>query len=223
MLFAIELFFILLVGNLAALLSWLFKHPVNSGAVNITLALFLYLYVAFKYRFRFSRGATDLKSLARNLVISVAAGLVITLPPLVFFLFPVLVSNIDYTPIKSLSVAALLFRILMEIPFFTAVSEELLFRQYIYTKIKAEQWRGMLLNGLIFTGWHFVVVLRTILDTSFSQNLFLTLLSYLGALISVFIGGLLFVFVRQKTGSFLYSAVTHWLNVALMTMIIWLL
>lgn len=220
----IELLLILLAGNLASLVSWLLKIPVGTGWVQAILAAGVYGLVIVKGRPLF---AGVLKNPARIYLktgLALAAGLALTLPPMAFFIFPVLVSSLDYTPIKSLSLTALLFRLLIEIPFLTALGEELLFRHYLFEKFKRDGFlKTALLNAFIFTLWHIVVVLRTVLDTNLSQNAFLTGLSYLGGLVSVFVGGLVFGWVRYRTGSFLYSALTHWLNVALMGLVIWLL
>jgi membrane protease YdiL (CAAX protease family) len=219
-----ELFLILLAGNLASLVSWLLKIPVGTGWVQALLAAGIYGLVAARGRPLLAGVAKNPAKIYRKIGLAVGAGLALTLPPMAFFIFPVLVSSLDYTPIKNLSLAALLFRLLVEIPFMTALGEELLFRHYLFEKFKKDGFlKTALLNSFIFTLWHLVVVMRTVLDTNLSQNAFLTGLSYLGGLVSVFVGGLVFGGVRYRTGSFLYSALTHWLNVALMSLAIWLL
>jgi membrane protease YdiL (CAAX protease family) len=219
----LELLIILLAGNLASLASWLLKIPVGTGWVQALLAAGVYLWVAVRGRPLFADVSKNPASIYRKSGLAVLAGLALTLPPIAFFIFPVLVSSLDYTPIKSLSLVALIFRLLVEIPFLTALCEELLFRHYLFEKFKAGSFlKTALLNSFIFMLWHIVVVLRTVLDTSLSQSAFLTGLSYLGGLASVFVGGLVFGWVRYRTGSFLYSALTHWLNVALMGLVIWL-
>lgn len=130
-----------------------------------------------------------------------------------------MVSDLDYTPIKSMSKAAITKRVLLEIPFLTAISEELLFRSYLYDLSLAETPRQKVLNNAgIFTLWHLVVVLRTVLDTNLRRQSWLLILSYLGGLVSIFVGGVAFAWVRQRTGSFWYAALAHWLNVSLMTL-----
>jgi membrane protease YdiL (CAAX protease family) len=220
----LELFAILLAGNLASLVSWLLKLPVGTGWVQALLAVGIYLLMWARGRPLFGEVSKSPARIYRKIGLAGLAGLSLTLPPMAFFIFPVLVSSLDYTPIKSLSLAALLFRLLVEIPFLTALCEELLFRHYLFEKFKANSFlKTALLNSFIFSLWHIVVVMRTVLDTSLSQSAFLTVLSYLGGLVSVFVGGLVFGWVRYRTGSFLYSALTHWLNVALMSLVIWLL
>ena len=220
----LELFLILLAGNLASLASWLLKIPVGTGWVQALLAAGIYFLVIFRGRPLLLAGQKTPDGIYRKVGLALGTGLGLTLPPIAFFIFPVLVSSIDYTPIKNLSLAALLFRLLAEIPFLTALCEELLFRHYLFEKFKARGFiKTVLLNSLIFTLWHIVVVLRTVLDTNLSQSAFLTGLAYLGGLASVFVGGFVFGWVRHQTGSFLYSALTHWLNVALMGLVIWLL
>ncbi len=219
-----EIGLILVAGNLASALSWLWGIPINTGPVGIGLALLIYVYLGWKGRTGTGWNRQLWKPDLKNSLLALGAGLLLSGPPLLFFLFPVLVGKIDYTPIKTLSLAELLLRVVVQVPLFTALSEELLFRQYLFEKLARPRLAPTLaLNSLIFMLWHLVVVLRTVLDTSFSQSLGLTGLSYLGALASVFVGGVVFGLVRWRTGSFFYSARTHWLNVALLNILIWLL
>ena len=45
--------------------------------------------------------------------------------------------------------------------------------------------------------------------------------AYIGSLASVFVGGVVFAWVRHITGSFVYSALTHWLSDASIVIVIW--
>ncbi len=56
--------------------------------------------------------------------IAACAGLVLTVPPLIFFLFPVVVGRLDYSPIKMLPLVGLISRVGLEIPLLTALSED---------------------------------------------------------------------------------------------------
>ena len=217
-----EAFVILLAGNLLALCSWVSDIPVNAGIFTLTLAVLIYGYVGFRYRATFLASLQAFKLEWRKVGVALLSGLVLTLPPLIFFLFPVVVGSIDYTPIKQLSTSAFLLRVLVEVPLMTALTEELLFRQYLMGRFKTPNLaKTLLVNASIFTLWHLVVQMRTVLDTNLSSNLFMTGVAYIGGLLSVFVGGVVFGLVRSYTGSFLYSAFTHWLNVALMIVIIW--
>ena len=115
-------------------------------------------------------------------------------------------------------------RELVEIPLLTAFLEELVFRQYVF---RAFAQKGLiatvLINAGIFTLWHLVVTARTVLATNFAASPLLLVGSYVGSLATVFIGGVVFALVRWRTGSFVYSALTHWVVLALITLAMWIL
>lgn len=254
-LWGFEVGLFLTLGNLSSLANWLLGVPVNVGGTGILLAAFIFWYVWRKNRIRQpAEQPTNFQKINfkwDKLLIAVGAGLAITLPPMLFFLFPVVVGDLGYNPIKDISLNELLYRTLLSVPLFTAIPEELLFRSYFYDKPRASSfelrtkessqpsaisfspklsklqslfinYQSLIFNVVIFTLWHLVVVARTVLDTNLSDNIFLGLLSYAGALAAVAVGAAVFWLVRWKTGSFWYSALTHWLNVALMNWVIWL-
>jgi membrane protease YdiL (CAAX protease family) len=47
--------------------------------------------------------------------------------------------------------------------------------------------------------------------------------SYIGSLATVFVGGVVFALVRWRTGSFVYSALAHWVVLGLITLAMWVL
>lgn len=211
----------LTLGNLNSLLAWLFAIPIGTGVTTIIMAVLIYLYIFWRYRPL--QNLAKIRFSLKNFSLAIGAGLLLALPPALFFLFPVVVGNLDYTPIKELTMAGFLTRVFLEIPLTTALSEEILFRHYLYEKIQTRSWLLFLgLHGLIFTLWHLVVCLRTVLDTNLDNaNVFLGIFAYIGALVSIFVGGIVFLLVRKLTDIYFYSAISHWLNVALMTTVIW--
>ena len=221
---SLELATILGLGNGATLASWWLKIPINTGPFNLSLSLSIYAYLAWKNQLHKNFKLQKFTSQPEKLVLATSTAVVLTLPPIVFFKFPLLVGSVDYAPLKNLSKAKLAVRIFFELPLLTAISEEMLFRGYLYKSFEtatplATIWR----NAGIFTLWHLVVVLRTVRDTNLAQNRWLMGAGYAGGLVSIFVGGLAFAWVRQRTDSFWYAALTHWLNVALMTWAIWAL
>jgi membrane protease YdiL (CAAX protease family) len=244
----LEVGLFLALGNLSSLANWLLGVPVNVGGTGILLAAFIFWYVWRRNRASqlAAQHSTYLEKATfgwDKLLIALGAGLAITLPPMLFFLFPVVVGDLGYNPIKDISLSELLYRTLLSVPLFTAIPEELLFRSYLYKpratnrglggeeskqlavhnkQSKNANRQSLVFNIIIFTLWHLVVVARTVLDTNLSDNIFLGLLSYTGALAAVAVGAAVFWLVRWKTGSFWYAALTHWLNVALMNWVIWL-
>jgi membrane protease YdiL (CAAX protease family) len=110
-------------------------------------------------------------------------------------------------------------RELIEIPLLTAVPEELVFRQFLFRMFGRDSMiMTVLINAGIFTLWHLVVTARTILATTFAVSPLLVAGTYIGSLATIFVGGVVFALVRWRTGSFAYSALTHWIVVGLITL-----
>ncbi|HEU5441655.1 MAG TPA: CPBP family intramembrane glutamic endopeptidase [Ktedonobacterales bacterium] len=144
------------------------------------------------------------------------------IPSLLFFVHPVLVGSVQDVPLAQASISSingLMRRLLVDLPVMTALIEELVFRSLLFAPLGSLR-RTLVVNAGLFTVWHGVAAYTSVLDTPLSHSPGL-MLSYAGALGSVFVGGLVFAFVRWKTGSFIYSALTHWLTDALILVALW--
>jgi membrane protease YdiL (CAAX protease family) len=203
-----------LSNNVVALIAWrsgLDLYPV--------LAAVLYTYIGIRhlrvlpFGFIWSR---------RSIVIGAVAGLLLALPPVVFFLHPLFVSTVDYGPIAHMAMNGLLRHVLMDLPFLTAIIEELVFRHWLFFEAKSPV-RTILFNASIFTFWHGVAGFTAVAATQYGSSTGLLIVSYVGALAAVFAGGVVFAWVRHTTGSFVYSALTHWLSDASIVMVIWVM
>lgn len=215
---------ILLAGNAASALSWRFGVPVNTGPFSVALALGLYAAVGWVEWRRSRISVRAWRPRWRPSALAVGAGLALALPSVLFFAIAAAHGGVGYSPIPALTVPALLVRELVEIPLLTALLEELVFRQYVFRAFTRNTMLAtVLINAGIFTLWHLVVTARTVLATSFAGSPLLLAGSYLGALATVFVGGVVFALVRWRTGSFLYSALTHWFVVGAITLAVWAL
>ena len=211
----VPLILIPLSNNLVALITWrwgLDLYPVLAAA--------LYTYIGVRHLdtldlgFRWSR---------RAVLLAILAGLALAVPSLLFFLHPVLVSSIRSGPHPPVTVAVvngLLRRVLIDLPVLTAIIEELVFRHYLYF-VAGTLRRTVLLNSFLFTVWHGVAAFTAVQGTSFGHQTGLLFLAYVGALASVFVGGVVFALVRYTTGSFAYSALTHWLTDSIIVIALW--
>lgn len=210
-----ELAAIPLSNNLVALVTWrtgLDLYPVLAAA--------LYTYVLARHlrtlgaQFHWSWRAVRL---------AIGAGLALALPALLFFVHPILVSNIQGGAVTGVSADAinnLLRRVLVYLPVMTAIIEELVFRSYLLVAA-ATMRRTVLISAGLFTAWHVVAGFIAVQATTLGHTSVMLLFSYLGALASVFVGGVVFALVRLKTGSFVYSALAHWLTDAVMIVALW--
>ncbi|HEU5439642.1 MAG TPA: CPBP family glutamic-type intramembrane protease [Ktedonobacterales bacterium] len=199
--------------------------PINTGVFSVALALGLYATLGWSEWCR-SRPAAVLawRPRWRPTALAVGAGLVLALPSVLFFAVASAHGGVGYAAIPALPVPALLVRLLVEIPLLTALFEELIFRQYAFRVFARRGATAMVLsNAGIFTLWHLVVTARTVLATNFAASPVLLVGAYVGSLATVFVAGVVFALVRWRTGSFAYSAITHWVVLGLITLAVWAL
>jgi membrane protease YdiL (CAAX protease family) len=207
-----ELCLIPLSNNVVAFITW--KTGLDLFPV---LAAILYTYIGIRhlrilpFGFVWSR---------RSLVIGTLAGLALAAPAIIFFIHPFFVSNVDYGPIAHMTVSGVMRYTLMDIPFLTALIEELVFRHWLFFEAKSPT-RTILFNASIFTVWHGVAAFTAVAATQFGGSGEMLAVAYVGSLASVFVGGVVFAWVRHVTGSFVYSALTHCLSDASIVMVIW--
>ncbi len=207
-----ELWLIPLSNNVVALIFW--RTGIDLYPV---LAAVLYTYISIRhlrvlpFGFVWSR---------RSIMVGIAAGLALALPAMIFFIHPILVGNVSYGPIATLSVNGLLRRTLVDLPFLTAIIEELVFRHWLFIETTSTS-ATVLFNAFIFTVWHGVAGFTAISATQFGGGTGMLLLAYLGSLAAVFVGGVIFAVVRLKTGSFVYSVLAHWISDASIVVVIW--
>lgn len=208
-----ELLLIPLSNNVVALITW--RYHLDLFPV---LAAILYTYIGIRHLRILPFGFVWS---VRSLIIGALAGLLLALPPIIFFLHPIFVSNVDYGPVANMSVNGLIRYTLMDLPFLTAIIEELVFRHWLFFEAKSPL-RTILINASLFTVWHGVAGFIAVGATQFGKSFPTLLLSYLGSLAAVFVGGVVFAWVRHTTGSFVYSALTHWLSDAAIVLAIWI-
>src|SRR5487761_1892505 len=215
---------ILLAGNLANALSWRFAVPIDTGAFSIALALGLYVTPGWGEWRRLRVVAPSWRLRWRPTALALAAGLALALPSVLFFVISSGHGGLGYGAIPSLSAPSLLMRELVEIPLLTALVEELVFRQYVYRLFaQTSLIATVLLTAGLFTLWHLVVNARTILATHLTASPLLDIGAYAGSLATIFAAGVVFALVRWRTGSFVYSAMTHWLLLGIITLAVWIL
>lgn len=200
-----ELSLIPLSNDLAALIAW------RTGLdLFPLLAAFLYIYIGLRHlrvwglQLRWAWSSVGLAGLA---------GLLLAAPTLIFFVHPLFVGHVQTSPVTPLTVSelnGLFHQVLFQLPVATAIVEELVFRAFLYVELRTLP-RTLTLNAALFTLWHVAAGFLAVRGTAFGRNPGLFILAYAGSLASVFVGGLVFAFVRHKTGSFVYSALTHWI------------
>ena len=210
-----QLILIPLSNNIVALITWrwgLDLFPVLAGV--------LYTYIGVRHLDTLDWGFRWSKTSVR---IAVYAALALAIPSLLFFLHPVLVPSIPSGSPAKVSISAvngLLGHVLITLPVMTAIIEELAFRHHLFVATSSLL-RTLLLNSFLFTAWHGVAAFTAVQGTSLGHSPWLLILSYIGSLAAVFVGGMVFGFVRHITGSFVYSALTHWMTDSVIVIALW--
>ena len=162
--------------------------------------------------------------LGPGLLRSAGVGLLVALvaggAALLFLRFPPLVGGpVDYTPLDVMARDALFWRVLVWMPLDTALPEELAFRGVLLAGLRRRvtaPWAAAL-SAAVFVPWHGVVVMRTVAASNLAGDPLLLGLGLAGAYAAVFVGGLLFAWLRLTTGHLAGSVVAHWaFNAALL-------
>lgn len=201
-----EISLVPLTNDLVALITW--RYGLDLFPV---LAAALYSYVGMRHLRLLGLGFHWSWESIRFALI---AGAALAVPSLLFFLHPILVGNVTAGPVRPATVGnvnGLLRAVLINLPVLTAIVEELVFREFLYVELK-RLWQTLVANALLFTLWHAVAAWTSVQGTAFGKSPALLLFAYIGALGSVFVAGIVFALVRHRTGSFVYSALTHWLS-----------
>ena len=215
---------ILIVGNLANALSWRFALPIDSGVFSIMLALGLYVAPGWSEWRRSRIVAPNWRPHWKPTLLALGAGLALALPSVIFFVIASGHGGLGYGAIPSLSVPSLLLRELIEIPLLTAFVEEMVFRQFLWRLFARKSLlASIIINAGIFTAWHLVVNARTLMASHLSSSPLMDAGAYLGSLVTIFAAGIVFAWVRSRTGSFVYPAIAHWALLAIMTLAAWIL
>ncbi len=190
------------------------------------------------------KGVSLLRSSAWGIVIGVA----LALPPVVLLVVAPFVTGepVEYGDISTFSGTEMAIRLAFTTLVRTALFEELAFRGALYAyflrafasspaEIPASESRRALVPGtrtadgrailwtsLVFGLWHVVISTRTVLDSNVVETLWLVPLAVLFSLLGTVLGGLVFAWLRWRTGSVAGPFFVHWLTVALMSLAAWL-
>ncbi len=208
--------FLVAYGNAVSLLLGTVATP-DGWWPNVPLGLLLGC-LALLWGWRSERLTAAQLGLAPGHVLrSASVGLVVAIgvavPSLVFLRFPPLVGHaVEYAPVGALSTAALLWRAFLWMPLDTVIPEELAFRGVLLAMLvlRCSRVRAAVASALVFAAWHGVIVSRTIAATNLQSDRVLAGLGLTGAFAAVFVGGMLFAWIRLATGHLAGAVVAHW-------------
>lgn len=163
--------------------------------------------------------------LASGLAAGFALGLALAVAPVAFVALAPLVTGepIQNEGVTSLSGPELAIRLGLRVPFGTALFEEVLFRGVLYAAMfRASGERAALLGtALVFALWHTAITSMTVAESGVVQAQPLVALGVLVSLAGLFVGGLIFAWLRWRTGSIGAAVGLHWSVVSAMTVAVW--
>lgn len=100
------------------------------------------------------------------------------------------------------SAGAVVYAALVRVPLATALTEEVLFRGVAYGLLarRLGAWRAMLVESALFGLWHVLPTLATVRDNPVTQDLGAPS-AVAGAVATTFVAGLVFTWLRRRSGS----------------------
>ncbi len=163
----------------------------------------------------------DVRRLWRGASIGVGAGLALATLPVTFFAAaPGFAGGpIENEGITSMSGAALAFHLGVRMPLSTALFEELAFRGALFAAVR--RMAGVTVAGWwtagVFSLWHVVITSMTVAESGVVDAAWAVALGVAVSLTGLFVGGLVFAWLRWRLGSVYPAAALHWSIVAAMT------
>jgi membrane protease YdiL (CAAX protease family) len=144
------------------------------------------------------------------------AGLTLAVPPVVAFLLPnPSGTRLEFAEVHGIERRALLVRLLVTTPLLVALVEEVAFRGFLFRRFQqalpGHPVAALVLSSLAFALWHVTVNLRTLDETNVSAGVVPLPLAIAAGLLGVFVAGLVFGGVYQRTGSLVAPLLAHWL------------
>ena len=139
-------------------------------------------------------------------------GLLMAVIPIFFFLRPVVLARpVEHPTYTNLTLWTWLRLVLVEIPFLTALPEEVAWRGALEPRLVAHlgPWRGIIWSNVAFGLAHFAVT-RANTGIVGQGALLPRWLLILGGMTATGVGGAVFSFVRAQTGSLVGAIAAHW-------------
>jgi membrane protease YdiL (CAAX protease family) len=153
-----------------------------------------------------------------------ALSIAAALPPVLFIaLAPLFAGGPVESDVTGYSGAGMAYFLAFRQPVGTALFEEVAFRGVLYG---AWQRAGgdrlaLIATALAFAAWHLVITSRTVAASGVVDAPWAVAAGVAVSLAGLFIGGLLFAYLRWHTNSVAAPAMAHWLIVALMSAAVW--
>jgi membrane protease YdiL (CAAX protease family) len=153
-----------------------------------------------------------------------AAGAIALVAVLVLRLTPSIIGQpVGYSPLARVSGDELAWHITLYLPLGAVIPEELAFRGTLLGGLLARSGvRGaVIVSAIAFALWHTTVAMYTVGDSALSQTVFFAP-AVVGAVLVVFVGGVVMAGLRAITGTLATSIAAHWVFNAVILVGLWI-
>ena len=165
------------------------------------------------------------RSVPASAVVGAALSGAVAIPPVAFVaLAPLFIGGpVEAPEITNRSGAAMASFLLLRQPVGTALFEEVAFRGVLYgawQRVGGDR-AALLATSAVFSLWHLVITSRTVAESGVVGSPPAVALGVIVSLAGLFVGGLIFAYLRWHTGSIAAAVVAHWLIVAAISLTVW--
>ena len=169
----------------------------------------------------------DRRRVAGSALLGVVLSVLVAVPPVLFIvLAPLFTGNpVEAEEITGRSGAGMAYFLLVRQPVGTALFEEVAFRGVLYGvwQRAGGDRAAILATSVVFSLWHLVVSSRTVAESGVVSAPPAVAAGVIVLLAGLFVGGLIFAYLRWRTRSIAAPVTAHWLIVALMAVTVWVM
>jgi membrane protease YdiL (CAAX protease family) len=156
------------------------------------------------------------------LIGALAAGAIAAVDVLVLRLAPAIIGQpVGYSPLERVSAEELGRHIALYLPFGAVIPEEVAFRGTLLAGLLQRYGirTAVTASAIVFALWHGTVAVFTVINTTMPVVLVVPAIA--GALVVVFVGGVIMAGLRLATGSLAASIAAHWIFNAVILIGLW--
>ena len=192
---------------------------------NLALLALLLAWALAPARFSVQEIGLDPRTALGSAVVGGVLSVLAAVPPVLFIvLAPIITGDpVEAPDITERSGAGVAYFLAFRQPVGTALFEEVAFRGVLYGA-----WHraggdrlAMLATALVFSLWHVVITSRSVAESGVVDSPVLVAAGVVVSLGGLFMGGLIFAYLRWHTRSIAAPVMAHWLIVALMSVTVW--
>lgn len=192
---------------------------------NLALMALLLAWALGLARMSVAELGLDPRAVRSSAMVGLALSALVAIVPVGFLVLTPLVNGdpVEAPEITERSGASLAYFLAFRQPVGTALFEEVAFRGVLYgfwRRVGGDR-LALVATAGVFALWHTVITTRTVLESGVVDRPPMVGLGVLVSLAGLFVGGLIFAYLRWHTRSIAAAVVGHWLIVAAMVIAVW--